>query len=198
MASAVVDGITTRYGVLGSGLPLLMFSPGGFDATIDKWRTQSIYARIKLLDHLPKKYTCIVFDRRRDGRIGRPGRATWNHYVEQAKGLLDHLNIRRAHRRARACCSPAVAFGVAFLKRRLSLDAHAGRWAARSTASTAISTSRSTLHMSSKAAWRGSGGTREEWRQELQRIAWWTRVSVVRRDAAFAATAPRQDAAAYS
>jgi hypothetical protein len=35
-----------------------MFSPGGFDATLDKRSTQS--ARIKLLDHLPKTYTCIV------------------------------------------------------------------------------------------------------------------------------------------
>src|SRR2546430_267050 len=41
-----------------------MYSPAGFDATLDKWKTQGVYARIKLLDHLPKKYSCIVFDRR--------------------------------------------------------------------------------------------------------------------------------------
>jgi len=29
-----------------------------------------VYARIKLLDHLPKKYTCIVFDRRETGQSG--------------------------------------------------------------------------------------------------------------------------------
>ena len=45
-----IDGIATRYDVLGSGPALLMFSPGGFDATIDKWRTQGVYTRLKLLD----------------------------------------------------------------------------------------------------------------------------------------------------
>ena len=67
MATAVIDGIRTRYEVLGSGPPLLMYSPAGFDATLDKWSTQGVYARIRLLDHLPKKYTCIVFDRRECG-----------------------------------------------------------------------------------------------------------------------------------
>ena len=64
MATAVIDGITTRYEVIGSGPPLLMYAPGGFNATIEAWRTQGVYATIKLLDHLPKQYTCIVFDRR--------------------------------------------------------------------------------------------------------------------------------------
>lgn len=98
MAEAVADGIRTHYEVLGDGPPLLMFSPGGFDATIDKWRTQGIYARIKPLDHLPKHYTCVVFDRRETGESGgRVERITWNHFAAQAKGLLDHLAIDRAH-----------------------------------------------------------------------------------------------------
>jgi hypothetical protein len=61
VATAVIDGITTRYEVIGSGPALLMFSPGGFDATLDKWTTQSIYKRIKPVDHLSTKYTCIIF-----------------------------------------------------------------------------------------------------------------------------------------
>ena len=115
MATAVIDGIATRYEVIGSGPALLMFSPGGFDATLEKWSTQSVYARIKLLDHLPKKYTCIVFDRRETGQSGgRVERITWEHYVAQGKGLLDHLKITRAHVMG-ACmgCGPAVAFGIA-------------------------------------------------------------------------------------
>jgi pimeloyl-ACP methyl ester carboxylesterase len=113
--SIVIDGISTHYDVLGSGPALLMFSPGGFDATIDKWRTQGIYTRLKLLDHLPAHYTCIVFDRRESGASGgRVERLTWGHYVAQGKGLLDHLGIDRAHVMG-ACmgCSPAMAFGVA-------------------------------------------------------------------------------------
>ena len=78
MPTAIIDGITTRYEVTGSGPPILMYSPAGFDATLDKWRTQGVYAKIKLLDHLPKKYTCITFDRRETGQSGgRVERITW-------------------------------------------------------------------------------------------------------------------------
>ena len=100
-----------------------MFSPGGFDATLDKWKTQSVYARIKLLDHLPKHYTCIVFDRRETGQSGgRVERVTWSHYAAQGKALLDHLKIERAHVMG-ACmgCGPAVALAVAHPATAMSL-----------------------------------------------------------------------------
>lgn len=116
MATALIDGIATRYEVIGSGPPLLMFSPGGFDATIEKWSTQGVYARIKPVDHLSRKYTCIVFDRRETGQSGgRVERISWSHYADQGKGLLNHLNIQQAHVMG-ACmgCSPAIAFGVAY------------------------------------------------------------------------------------
>ena len=116
MPTAVIDGITTRFEVVGSGPPLLMFSPGGFDATLEKWTTLGVYARIKLLDHLPKRYTCIIFDRRETGQSGgRIERVTWAHYVAQGKGLLDHLKITRAHLMGGCMgCCPVVAFGVAY------------------------------------------------------------------------------------
>ena len=37
MATATIDGIETRYELVGEGPPLLMHAPGGFDATIEKW-----------------------------------------------------------------------------------------------------------------------------------------------------------------
>jgi len=123
MPIAVIDGITTRYDVIGSGPPLLMISPGGFDATIEKWRTQGVYVRLKLLDHLPQHHTCIVYDRRESGESGgRVEHITWAQYVAQARGLLDHLQIDRAHIMG-ACmgCSPAMAFGVAHPERTRSL-----------------------------------------------------------------------------
>jgi pimeloyl-ACP methyl ester carboxylesterase len=119
----VIDGIKTRYEVIGSGPPLLMYAPGGFDATVEKWSTQGVYSRIKLLDHLPKKYTCIAFDRRECGQSGgRVERITWAHYVAQGKGLLGHLNIQRAHIMG-ACmgCCPVAAFGVAHPQATLSM-----------------------------------------------------------------------------
>lgn len=123
MPTAVIDGITTRYEVVGAGPPLLMYSPGGFDATLEKWTTLGVYARIKLLDHLPKKYTCIIFDRRETGQSGgRVERVTWAHYVAQGKGLLDHLKIKRAHLMGgcMGCCA-VVAFGVAYPDATLSM-----------------------------------------------------------------------------
>ncbi len=123
MATAVIDGITTRYEVVGSGAPLLMFSPGGFDATLDKWSTLGVYSRIKPLEHLSTRYQCIVFDRREAGESGgRVERVSWADYVRQGKGLLDHLNIQRAHVMG-ACmgCCPAAALAVAHPASTLSL-----------------------------------------------------------------------------
>jgi len=116
VATAIIDGIKTRYELVGSGPPLLMYAPAGFDATLEKWRTQSIYAKIKVLDHLSQKYTCIIYDRRECGQSGgRIEKITWRHYVEQGKGLLDHLNIRRAHLMGGCMgCSPLLAFSVAY------------------------------------------------------------------------------------
>ena len=123
MATAIIDGITTRYEVTGSGPPLLMYAPAGFDATLDKWTTQGVYAKTKLIDHLQQRYTCIIFDRRECGQSGgRVERVSWAHYVAQGKGLLDHLKIERAHIMGGCMgCCPVAAFGVAYPQATLSM-----------------------------------------------------------------------------
>src|SRR4030081_725937 len=123
MAFAVIDGIRTRYEVIGSGPPLLMYAPGGFDATVEKWSTQGVYKTVKLLDHLPKTYSCIVFDRRESGLSGgRVEGLTWAHYVAQGKGLLEQLSIKRAHIMGGCMgCCPVTAFGVAYPEATLSM-----------------------------------------------------------------------------
>ena len=94
MPTVDIDGIATRYEVTGSGPPLLMFAPGGFDATVEKWSTLGVYARTRPIDHLSRHYTCIVFDRRETGQSGgRVECITWAHYVKQGHGLLAHLKI---------------------------------------------------------------------------------------------------------
>lgn len=117
------DGISTRYEVIGAGPPLLMLSPGGFDATVEKWRTQGIYKELQLLDGLAGSYRCIVFDRRETGQSGgRVERITWADYARQAAGLLDALGIRRAHVMGGCMgCSAAIAFGAANPERTASL-----------------------------------------------------------------------------
>jgi pimeloyl-ACP methyl ester carboxylesterase len=116
MAVAIVDGIYTHYEVTGNGPPLLLFAPGGFDATTEKWSTLGIYAKTKPLDHLAKHFTCIAFDRRECGRSGgRLERVTWMDFARQAKGLLDHLSFERASIMGGCMgCSAALAFALAY------------------------------------------------------------------------------------
>lgn len=123
MPTAVADGIATRYEVTGEGPPLLLFSPGGFDSTLESWRTVGIYRRLNLLEHLARRYTCITFDRRESGQSGgRVERVGWDDYVRQGRGLLDHLDISRAHLIGGCVgCSTVAAFGVAHPDRVLSM-----------------------------------------------------------------------------
>ncbi len=122
MPTAEIDGIATRYEVVGDGPPLLMYAPGGFDATVEKWSDLGVYARIRLLDHLPKSYRCILFDRRECGLSGgRVEPVSWADYVAQGRGLLDHLGVEKAHLMG-GCMgvSPVAAFAVAHPERVLS------------------------------------------------------------------------------
>jgi pimeloyl-ACP methyl ester carboxylesterase len=123
MPTAIIDGISTRYDVLGEGPPLLMFSPGGFDATLEKWSTLGVYGKTRMLDHLARHYRCIVFDRRETGQSGgRVERVTWSHYVAQGKGLLAHLGIAQAHLMGGCMgCAPVAAFAVAHPQATLSM-----------------------------------------------------------------------------
>jgi len=114
MPTAVIDGIATHYEVTGDGPPLLMFSPGGFGATLDNWTSFSVYARLRLVEHLARSYTCVMFDRRESGGSGgRVERITWQDYAAQGKGLLDHLGIARAHLMGGCVgCSVAAVFAA--------------------------------------------------------------------------------------
>ena len=116
MPNAVCDGIVTHYEVLGEGPPLLLFSPGGFNATIENWRSFGIYARLRLLDELPRHFTCIAFDKREAGASGgRVEVATWTDYARQGKALLDELGVVSAHVMGGCIgCSIAAAFVVAY------------------------------------------------------------------------------------
>jgi pimeloyl-ACP methyl ester carboxylesterase len=123
MPFADIDGIKTRYEISGSGPPLLMFSPGGFNATLDNWTSFSIYERLDLLQNLQQRYTCITFDRREAGLSGgRVERVTWGDYAAQGVGLLDHLELERAHLIGGCIgCSIAAAVAVAHLERTASM-----------------------------------------------------------------------------
>jgi pimeloyl-ACP methyl ester carboxylesterase len=198
LATAVIDGITTRYQVIGSGPALLMFSPGGFDATLDKWSTQGIYAQIKPVEHLSKKYTCIIFDRRETGESGgRVERVTWAHYVAQGRGLLDHLNIPRAHIMG-ACMGvcPAIAFGVAHPDMTLSLLLYwpVGGARYRINGHLRFAQHVAFVHQSGLEAVVALSKEGKSFGQDPRGGPW---VSVIRRDPAFAEAYVRQDVERY-
>lgn len=130
MPTAVCDGIETRYELRGAGPSLLLFSPGGFNATVENWNAFGIYQRLRLLATLEGSFECIAFDKRESGRSsGRVERLGWDDYARQGAALLDHLGIERA-RVMGGCigCSIALAFAAAWPERteRLVLYSPAG------------------------------------------------------------------------
>ncbi len=126
MPVATIDGLEVYYETRGTGTPVLMLAPGGFDATIDKWRSASAWKAINALDKLASELQVIVYDRRECGRSGgRVERLTWELYARQAKGLLDYLKIPSAVV-VGACmgCSVALAFAVSFPESTRALVLH--------------------------------------------------------------------------
>jgi pimeloyl-ACP methyl ester carboxylesterase len=199
MPSVLIDGIRTNYEIVGAGPPILMFSPGGFDATLEKWRTLGVYKRIKLLDHLPKKFSCIIFDKRETGDSGgRVERIEWAHYVAQGKGLLDHLQIEKAHIMGGCVgCSSVVAFGVAHPKATRSMTLYWPAGGAKYRINTHARFARHLAYVQDN----GLDGvvtlarsTDKSFSQDPRGGPW---VSVIRTDAGFAKDYAAQDASKY-
>jgi pimeloyl-ACP methyl ester carboxylesterase len=114
MPTANIDGIETYYETHGSGSPILMCAPGGFDATADKWRTASAWTGIDAIAALAAEHLVVLYDRRECGRSGgRVERLSWASFTSHGKALLDHLNLSSAWIMGGCMgCSVALAFGV--------------------------------------------------------------------------------------
>jgi pimeloyl-ACP methyl ester carboxylesterase len=114
MPVEIIDGLAINYEVMGSGAPLLLFAPGGFDATIEKWREASAWKGMDALAALAARHRVIVYDRRECGRSGgRVERLTWASYSREAAALLDHLKAGAAFVLGGCMgCSVALAFAV--------------------------------------------------------------------------------------
>jgi len=118
MPVAMLDGIETYYETHGSGSPILMCAPGGFDASVDKWRVASAWTGIDAIKALAAEHTIIVYDRRECGQSGgRVERLSWASYTKHGKALLDHLKLDSAWIMGGCMgCSVALAFGVHYPK----------------------------------------------------------------------------------
>jgi pimeloyl-ACP methyl ester carboxylesterase len=140
MPVANVDGIDTYYEIYGSGTAILMCAPGGFDATIEKWRVASAWTGIDAIQALAAEHTVILYDRRECGRSGgRVERLSWATFTSHAKALLDHLKIDASWILGGCMgCSVALAFGVHYPQATRGLLLHwpvgGYRWKANSQA----------------------------------------------------------------
>ena len=140
MPTAIVDGIETYYETHGSGTPILMCAPGGFDATIEKWRVASAWTGIDAIQALAAEHRVIVYDRRECGRSGgRVERLNWGTFASHGKALLDYLKIDAAWIMGGCMgCSVALAFGVHYPQATRGLLLHwpvgGYRWKANSQA----------------------------------------------------------------
>ncbi|MBI3937475.1 MAG: alpha/beta hydrolase [Betaproteobacteria bacterium] len=113
MPLATLEGITTNYVVQGAGPHLLMFAPGGFDATVARWSAGGVWKEMDAINALSRHFTVIAYDRRESGSSGgRVERLTWEAYARQAKLLLDHLRVGQAYL-VGGCMGASVALAAA-------------------------------------------------------------------------------------
>lgn len=96
MPFATLDGIKTHYVKQGSGPVLLMMAPRGFESTLQSWDFGK-WKEMNAIDALSSHFTVVAYDRREAGlSSGRVEVLTWKVFAQQAKLLLEHLDIEKA------------------------------------------------------------------------------------------------------
>jgi pimeloyl-ACP methyl ester carboxylesterase len=100
MPYTTINGININYEIAGKGTPLLMFAPGGFGSTIARWTAaggKREWQEMDGLATLAKHFKAIAYDRREAGFSGgRIEPLTWDHYVLEAKALLEFAGEKKA------------------------------------------------------------------------------------------------------
>ena len=199
MPFAQVNGIKIHYEVNGSGPPLLMLAPGGFDAPMERWRINGVWKDLQPLDTLPHDFQVIAYDRRELGESGgRVEPLTWEVYAREATGLLDQLSIKSALLLGGCIgCSLALAIAAHFPERCRGLLLHwpvgGYRWMHKGLTAFNSHIAYTREHGLAAAAERAKQ-TKSFWRGEPDGGPWsW----LIATDAAFAAAFVRQDPARY-
>jgi pimeloyl-ACP methyl ester carboxylesterase len=126
MPFADIQGIKTRYEVLGEGPPLLLLAPVGFDDSISRRWADRVWRGFRPMESLTPHFRVIVYDRRESGGSGgcvEP--LTWALCARHAKGLLDHLQIDQVYLLGGCVgCSVALALAAEFPERCRALLLH--------------------------------------------------------------------------
>ncbi|MFX0043322.1 MAG: alpha/beta fold hydrolase [Candidatus Hodarchaeota archaeon] len=85
---AFINGINICYKKYGKGYPLILVS--GFSGTKEGWIAQ--------IGTLSEKFEVIIFDNRSSGKSDHPNEPiTMQMFADDLKGLMDFLQIERAH-----------------------------------------------------------------------------------------------------
>jgi pimeloyl-ACP methyl ester carboxylesterase len=100
MPYTTINGLKINCEIAGQGTPLLMFAPGGFGSTIARWTAAGGKREWKEMDALAtlsKHFRTIAYDRREAGFSGgRIEPLTWEHYVLEAKAMLEFAGEKKA------------------------------------------------------------------------------------------------------
>jgi pimeloyl-ACP methyl ester carboxylesterase len=113
MPTIDIDGIATHYEISGSGPPILMMAPGGFDSAIVKWSTTWPWQHFYPCESSRRTTPVSPMTAAKPGNRGRVEQLTWATYADQAKGLMDHLGIASAFIMGSCLgCSPLIAFAT--------------------------------------------------------------------------------------
>ena len=101
-----------------------MFSPGGFDATLEKWSELGIYKKIDIMSYLADRFTCILFDRRECGKSGgRLEILDFGGMARHGHAVLEQLGYRSAHVIGGCLgCAPASEFACMYPNLTMSLN----------------------------------------------------------------------------
>ncbi len=95
-----INGLKINYEIAGTGTPLLMFAPGGFGSTIARWTAAGGKREWKEMDGLAtlsRHFKAIAYDRREAGFSGgRIEALSWDHYVLEAKAMLEFAGEKKA------------------------------------------------------------------------------------------------------
>src|SRR5262245_62398231 len=96
MPIATIDGLEVSYETRGTGPALLMLAPGGFDATMEKWKTAGVWKGMQPLDALAGTFQMIAYDRRESGSSGgRVERLSWASLPSRASSSSTTWRSRR-------------------------------------------------------------------------------------------------------
>ena len=92
--------LAIHYETKGSGFPLLLFPPGGMNATIERWGS-SAFNPMEVFSH---DFWTITLDQRNAGHSRGPLDLAdpWGSYAQDHLNLMNHLGIERFH--VLGCC----------------------------------------------------------------------------------------------